>query len=251
MPSFTTVPLTTFVTRSPSAITSSRVHAPHGLSTSCRPRKPSRSCQSASRPNQLMRRSSNSRASPRGSKTGSPSRSVPRPRGHARRELAALGVEAGHEDEVAHAALDDLRLDRPHPGAVPVRAGVAVRALAVDQDAAVPGGAPPLAPGGEAPAELHDQTVVAVRLAGDEAAPALAADPDRRGAVHLVHDGEDAQRVLAVRVHEPRVEGVERLPVEQPDRPIRADRGAGAEPSDESRSSRRRAAHQSLRSAWM
>ena len=67
VPSLTTVPLTTVVRRSPSAMTSRRVHSPYGLSTSPRPRKPSRSSQSTSRPHQLMRPPSKSRGSPCGS----------------------------------------------------------------------------------------------------------------------------------------------------------------------------------------
>ena len=75
---------------------------------------------------------------------------------------------------------------------------VAVSALRVDEDAAVARRVPPLPPRQQPPPELDDEAVFPVRLAGDDAAPLLAADSNRRRAVHLVHHGEDAERILPV-----------------------------------------------------
>src|SRR4051812_20310729 len=75
------------------------------------------------------------------------------------------------------------------------------------------------------PPELDDQTVVAIRLLGEQSAPDLAAHPERRRSVDLIDDREDSFGVGRVMIDQPGLEVCERLAIEQFDDLRRLDGG--------------------------
>ena len=103
-----------------------------------------------------------------------------------------FGVLAADDDQVAHATLGELALDRRHPHAP----GPAVRAGRMQQDAGVPDELPAVGP--LAPLVFDDQVIIAIRLLGGDVAVAVAGDVQ-----HAVRDPEDLAWVLVLRVLEP------------------------------------------------
>ena len=103
-------------------------------------------------------------------------------------EDGAVG-ELGREDEdVAHAAFDDLGFDAGHPAA----AHGALRAEAMHEDAVVARGLGALAPGLFTPLELDDEVVVLEAVVRGDATVAVAADVEEAVRLEL----EDVLRIV-------------------------------------------------------
>ena len=105
-----------------------------------------------------------------------------------RLEHGAVRELRREDEDVAHAAFDDLGLDAGHPAA----AHGALRAEAVHEDAVVARGLGALAPGLFAPLELDDQMVVLEAVERRDAAVAVAADVEQAVGLEL----EDVLRVV-------------------------------------------------------
>src|SRR5579872_4858741 len=177
----------------PSQITSKRCHWPSGLSTSCLPRKPSLSSVGvASKPIDALpvldvERLAFSAFLPDHLAIAITADFA----GERKRNRLSVLVVPGDENEIAHAAFDDLHLDRRHPGA----AITAVCADAVNQKSRIFGSRFAIAPGSLAPLEFQDEVVIAVFILRREPPQSVAGDVQ-----HLVGDAKHLPRIVIFRI---------------------------------------------------